>query len=94
MSEIDTRCVPTAVLPQLSVAIHVLIITLLAAHPSAELPSSFTSVKVISTSESQLSVAVTPVEGLPAPSAQSPSTSAGMPLNTGGVESSTTIICC
>ena len=79
-------------LPQLSVAIHVLTIFAEPAQPSA--PVSEVSVKEISTSLSQLSVAVIPA-ALPFPvsSSQLAVMSAGTPENTGGVLSSTVIIC-
>ena len=81
------RCVPVAILPQLSVAVHVRIITC----PDAQslLAVSVVSVKVISTSVSQLSVAV--MLGMAVVSAvpQATSTSVGMPANTGGVLSCT-----
>ena len=85
-------CTAEVVFPQLSVAVQVLVIVPVPLQPSA--PLSAVSAKVISTSLSQLSVAVMPVLGSPAPSAQLPLISAGMPLNTGGVVSSTVITCC
>ena len=79
---------PTAVLPQLSTAVQVRIITE-PAQPSC--PPSVTSSNLISTEASQLSVAVTfsvPNEL----SLQLTSISAGIPDNTGGVLSCTVII--
>ena len=81
-------CVAELVLPQLSVAVQIRVIV--CPHGLSSSNSSY----VMTTSVSQLSVAVTtPSAGVAGTSVQLEFTSVGMPANTGAVVSSTVIVC-
>ena len=85
------RWLPDTVLPQLSVAVQVRMVTVPAAQPVPAV--SVVSEKVISTLVSQLSLAVTVGIAVTEASPHATSTSAGTPANTGGVLSCTVIVC-
>ena len=89
VSELTIRCVPTLTLPQLSVAVHVLMITTPAAQ--SPVPASVLSSYTTSTSVSQSSVAVTVGTAISPDVPQLASVSDGMPDKIGAVVSSTVI---
>ena len=91
LSPTSILCDPVAVFPQLSVAVHVLVITKASSHPATD---SCVSSKVMSTFGSQLSFAVTVfAAGAFGTASHSTVTSLGTPANIGAVLSPTSILC-